>query len=78
MAYITGVFCQECKQTKQMAVGSGQSPTICNECVKEIEEFRVQAIIDELKKLSTEERLELLERWVAGYTPPIPLSELRF
>lgn len=78
MAIFLDVICHECHQTKQMAVGGGHYPTICNECVKGIEDDRVQVIIDELKKLSIEERLELVERWIAGYKSPIPLSELRF
>jgi len=78
MAYFRDVFCQECHQTKEMSVGSGQFPTMCHECEEKVAEEKVQAHLAEMRKLTTEERIERLERWAFTYKPPISIYDMTF
>jgi len=79
MAYITTMFCKVCKETKQTAIGAGQStPMICCSCAEKIADEKRRLHFHGLDGLTIEERLRKLEEWVYNYKIPIDPRDIRF
>lgn len=65
MAYQTELECLECGKTFITAISAGfQAPNFCPECTEKKNEKLEQKYLDELSKLTLEERVEQLEKRV--------------
>ena len=66
--------CPNCKQTKNMTSVS----KYCGDCTKAIEEAKFDSYMEEKKKLTVEERLELIEKFIYKHQQNHPTQEVYY
>lgn len=67
MACISTKICSECRNEYQGDIHN--HICICWDCEKKIKEAKEKAHFDELDKLTPEERLRRVEKWIYEYKP---------
>lgn len=79
MAFITSMYCGRCSQTKSVTIGSGSTtPQICHECTVIEAKEKEESHFKELDKLSHEERIRKIEKWIYHYKPPTSPMDMVF
>lgn len=79
MALRSIILCELCDQKKEVwHPPSSFAPKICDDCKKKKADAKRAAYLDSLAKLSVEERLSRIEKWIYDYKPPVNIRDVRF
>jgi len=64
------IHCFSCLQPRQVSVGSGQPlPNVCDICARTEAQVKLAGYLDDLSKLSLDDRLRRIEKWIYEYKP---------
>jgi len=64
MAVFRRIHCPQCNQEKEVMTSANNLPSICSDCKRANQKAEREEYFAKLDKLSTEERLRLVEEWI--------------
>jgi hypothetical protein len=69
MALNYHIICSVCGKAKDVMGSTNSYPDICNSCEKTRKDTERKNQLDELAKLSVEDRIRKIEEWIHDYRP---------
>ncbi len=79
MALLVEIVCSDCGKSSLECVASGMRPPyLCSDCYTKKKNLERAKHLLGLSMLTIEERLELIEKWIYDYKPPVSINDIRF
>ena len=69
MAYLTTIYCLQCKTYQKVFVGSNSYKVLCDDCTSKNAEEAHDKYRAELDDLPLSERIRRVEEWIYAYKP---------